>query len=56
MEISGFYGDSVVSGDVFLEAVLGEDVFAENRPFVFFWKRLEKEACDVLLECMHERT
>ena len=29
MEISGFFGDSVVLCDVFLETVLGEDVFAE---------------------------
>lgn len=29
MEVSGFFGDSAVSYDVFLETVLWEDVFAE---------------------------
>lgn len=30
MEISSFFGDSVVSRDDFLEAVLREDAFAET--------------------------
>lgn len=29
VEMSGFFGDSVVSCDAFLETVLSEDVFAE---------------------------
>ena len=29
VEMSGFFGDSVVSCDVFLETILWEDVFAE---------------------------
>ena len=56
VEISYFFGDSVVSCDVFLETILWEGVFAENRCVVFFWKLPWKRACDVLLECMLETT
>jgi hypothetical protein len=49
VEISGFFGDSVVPYDVFLEIVSREDVFAENRNMVVFWKLPRKRACDILL-------
>ena len=53
MEISGSFGDSVVSCDIFLETVLDvfaeagmwEDVFTKNRHLVFFWKHAGKRAC-----------
>ena len=41
MEISGFFGDSVVSCGVFLEAVLGWDVLL---------KQILERACDVWKE------
>jgi hypothetical protein len=46
VEISGFFVNSVVSHDVFLEAALGEDVLL---------KQTCERACDVLLEWMLER-
>jgi hypothetical protein len=41
VEISGFLGNSVVSHDVILEAVMGEDVLL---------KQTHERACDILLE------
>jgi hypothetical protein len=65
VEISGFFGDSVVSCDIFLEnyhmsgcfaeADTWEDT-AESRHMVFLWKLPGKGAWDVLLEQELERT
>ena len=44
MEISGFFGNSVVSHDVFLEAVLWEDVLLKlTHERMFCWIRQTKE-------------
>ena len=67
VEISGFFEDSVVSADVFLEAVLWEDILLkETHAWLFwwdlecggffFWKLPGKRACGVLLEWMLQRT
>ena len=66
VEMSSFFGDSVVACDVFRKTALWEDIFcwsrhaggyfAENRHMVFFWKLPGKRACDVLLEWTLERT
>lgn len=45
VEISGFFVNSVVSHDVFLEAALGEDVLL---------KQTCERACDILLKQMFE--
>lgn len=48
MELSGPFGDTVVSWDVSLETVLGEDVLLTwTGDVVFFWRLLDVEACDV---------
>jgi len=41
VENFGFFGNSLVSQDVFLEAMLGEDVLL---------KQTHEKACDILLE------
>ena len=65
LEISGFFGDSVVSCDVFLETVLWEDVWLKQthkrmlwgeQTHSAFWKLPGKRACDALLERTRERT
>ena len=43
-------GDSVVSCDVFLQAVLREDVLLRTDKWCVFWKLPGKGACGVLLE------
>ena len=54
--MSSFIGDSIESRDAFLESVLRENVFAENRYMVYFWKLSGERACNVLLEQTFERT
>ena len=50
-EIVGFFGESVVSCDVFLEAVLWEDVLLRpSHERVLFWNLSCERVCDVLLE------
>lgn len=49
VEISGFFGDLVVSCDAFLKTCVMRKCFAENRHIVFFWKLPGKKALDVLL-------
>ena len=67
VDISGFFGYSVVSCDAFLETLffmrgcfcwsrhMG-GCFAKNRHMVFFWRQPGKRVCDVLLERMRERS
>ena len=67
VKIFGFFGDSVVSYDVFFFWKLSYErmfllkqthrgCFGENRLMVFFWKLPGKRACDVLLKHTIERT
>ena len=55
VDISGIFGDSVVLCDVFLETVLGDHVFRENRHVMLFWRQPGKGLCDALLEQLLER-
>jgi hypothetical protein len=65
VEISGFFGDSVVSCDVCLETVFrgffpeadtSQDVLLRTGMWCFSGSCLEKGACDVFLEQMLGRT
>ena len=66
MEISGFFGDSIVSCDFFFWKLPYERIiFAVANTWedgllrthvVFFWKKPGKRTCDILLELMLERT
>lgn len=54
MNISAFFGESVVSRDVVLETLM-RGCFSENRHMMFFWKLPSEKACEVLLERVLER-
>jgi len=54
VEISGFFEDSVVSCDPFLETLM-RGCFAKNRHVVFSGSCLEKKTCNIFLEQMPER-
>jgi hypothetical protein len=56
IEISGFFGDSVVSCDVFLETALWKDVFLLKQARSIFLEAAWKGACGGLLEQGLERT
>jgi hypothetical protein len=70
VEISSFFGDLVVSYDVFLETASGkdgadsilggadswEDVFLRIETWSFSGSSLNEKACDIWLEQMLERT
>lgn len=47
--ISGSFGDSVVSCDIFLDTVYMGECFAEKRHMDFIWKH-GKGAYDILIE------
>lgn len=52
VEISDFFGDSVMSRDFFSGHYLMRECFAEDRHVIFLWKLSYERAHDVLLEGM----